>query len=179
LRRDNIAIGILWHRSLSRERITLDPRFLTRFTSVQDPKAVNEREAAHRRRPGKSPPGRRVDQRRNIPSASALLCSSAEWGTLIEPRGGWDRIFPARGSREGGGGKARRRRGGEGKVRFLLGFWRGGEGRERARRVRSGGRGGLGWLSLPSRVYRGAAGAAAQLIRGFAHVHTLLRLRGW
>ena len=34
---------------------------------------------------------------------------------------------------------------------------------------------------LPSRVYRGAAGAraAAQLIRGFAHVHTLLRLRGW
>jgi len=33
LRRDNIAIGILWRRSLSRERITLDPRFLSRCTT--------------------------------------------------------------------------------------------------------------------------------------------------
>ena len=38
------------------------------------------------------------------------------------------------GGREGGGGKARRR-GGEGKVRFLLGFWSGSEGSEQGRKV--------------------------------------------
>ena len=84
------------------------------------------------------------------------------------------------GGREVGG---KRGEGGEGKERYVFYWVFGGEAEGGSEQqgesavvvvVDSAG-------SLPSRVYRGAAGAAAQLIRGFAHVHThtLLRLRGW
>lgn len=113
--------------------------------------------------------------------APRLLCSSAVWGALIEPGGGWDRIFPARGSREGGRwGESEAKEGSGRKGAFFIGFL---EGKRRGRK-RAKQQGASLWPveeyewvvdsagSLPSRVYRGAAGADAQLIRGFARVHT-------
>ena len=71
-----------------------------------------------------------------FPPASALLCSAAEWGALIEPGGGWDRIFPARGSREGGRwGESEAKEGRGRKGAFFIGFLEGKRRERAARRV--------------------------------------------